>query len=347
MKILLYSLFLAVLSVIVIGFLWFIADRPNKSPNHFQRVFIERGPGASQRESLPDNVGGPIGGMSDSVFFSTDEPGRVIITDSKFKKKGEVLFHLPGSLKDSIKQNFFSRFDAPWIYFCAYNIPAIICCNIYTHQVSVYYKTGTAFTNVCPVSEDRFLFRQLDYKSKDQVFSLRDTRHSLPVKESSLYTPYGDGGLISGGNLHYEKKTGIFNYTFVYGNKIMLFDTGLNIIRIQHTIDTFTLPVLKSGRLGKVTYSNLGPARRINHLTCISQKFLFVNSLVKADNEDAGIFNNNTVIDIYDLDTLRYRGSFYMPRLDRQYISSMQVVNKSLIAFYKNEAVVHSLDFLN
>lgn len=347
MKIFLYSLSLLALSVLIVSFLWFSADRPNKNANHFQRTFIDKDQGTTQRQILPEGVSDFIGVTSDTAFFSTEELGKVIMTNSKFEIKSEIRFPFSHSLKDSIGSDFFSRFDVPWIYFCAYNIPAIIRCNIYTRQVDVYYKSGTAFTNFCPVSANKFLFRQLDFKTKDQIFSLRDIRYSSPVTEKTLYTPYGDGGLVAGGNLHYQKDAGIFNYTFIFGNKIILFDTSLNIVKTLHTIDTFALPLMRVGLIGKNTYSNLGPSKRINHLTCISSKFLFVNSLVKADNEEEQSFSKNAVIDVYDLTTLIYKGSFYIHRPDHKYISNMLVVDRLFIAIYKDEAIVRSLEFLN
>lgn len=347
MKILVYSIALAALSVSIIYLFWFAADRPNKQRNHFERKFINSAVGTIQIANFKENVKEIIGATSDTIFFSTEGLGRVLLTDKGLKKVGEMRFSIPKNLSDSINHNFFSRFDAPWIYFCAYNIPAVIRCNIYTRIVDVYYKPGTAFTSVCPVSDNKYLFRQLDYNSKDQIFSMRDIRYRPPVNEQILYTPYGDGGLISSGSLHYEKEAALFTYTFVYGNKILLFDTSLSIINIKHTIDTFSLPLLKTGKLAKNTYSNLGPSKRINHLTCMNKTFLFVNSLVKADNEDERLFDDNAVIDVYDLKGIQYKGSFYIPKLKHKYISRMFVVDKLLIVFYKQEIVIRSLDFLN
>ena len=111
------------------------------------------------------------------------------------------------------------------------------------------------------------------------------------------------------GVLNYDRTIKQVSYVNYYCNGITRFDEEFNKLNRYSTVDTMSSPKVSVAHLEN-SVTNSAPPRVINKTSSLHDGMLFVQSALKADNEKSGIFENNTVIDMYGNE---YRGSFYLP----------------------------------
>jgi hypothetical protein len=88
------------------------------------------------------------------------------------------------------------------------------------------------------------------------------------------------------------------------------------------------------------------PAQKVNYNGSISGGKLFLQSMLKADNEYELDFNENSIIDIYDLKNGDYKGSFYIPAYEGKKAHQFQVISHQLYALYGKTVVLYDLKFI-
>ncbi|MFC0318663.1 MULTISPECIES: hypothetical protein [Olivibacter] len=89
-----------------------------------------------------------------------------------------------------------------------------------------------------------------------------------------------------------------------------------------------------------------GPRFIKNQKSVLSGEFLFVCSNLNADNEDPKLYKQNIPIDIYNIHTGIYEGSFYIPLSENKLIKSFVYDGQILAAlYYDNVLVRYDLNF--
>ena len=81
----------------------------------------------------------------------------------------------------------------------------------------------------------------------------------------------------------------------------------------------------------------------MNDLGAVAEGKLFLQSMLKADNELPLDFAENTVIDAYSVTNGNYVASFYIPPYKGHKPNQFNVINKKLYAIYGNTVVVYDL----
>jgi hypothetical protein len=56
------------------------------------------------------------------------------------------------------------------------------------------------------------------------------------------------------------------------------------------------------------------PPPIVNKKSTVSEKYLFINSGLKANNEEKELFSEYSVIDVYSVEDGKYQFSFYLPK---------------------------------
>jgi hypothetical protein len=88
------------------------------------------------------------------------------------------------------------------------------------------------------------------------------------------------------------------------------------------------------------------PPQLINYNGSVADGNLFLQSMLKADNEYELDFNENSIIDIYNLKNGAYKGSFYIPAYKGKKAHQFQVINHQLYALYGKTVVLYDLEFI-
>ncbi|MBW8683738.1 hypothetical protein [Chitinophaga rhizophila] len=153
------------------------------------------------------------------------------------------------------------------------------------------------------------------------------------IKAANLLT---ESNLSGSGTLLYDLRHLTLAFVHHFSNSITIFDTAFCLLPTVHTIDTFTryranYLAHNQSAGNSILYKPGGNWMMINYLSQVYEGKIYVNSLVKADNETLIKNKHNTVIDVYDLLSGNYIESFYIPLRNGEALNSFNVSGKRLI----------------
>jgi hypothetical protein len=202
------------------------------------------------------------------------------------------------------------------------------------------------FTREAMVGTDCFILRKMEPRLTDQLFVRYDLNTGLLKKEDSISQIYGDGGIVSDGQLHFDPKTGRLYYIYFYKNSILSFDTSLHSPVRFSTIDTtrsFKINTAIVNNGGTAAYTNITPASMINKVNYVQNGLLFNMSTLRADNETDKFFSDHSILDIIDLKDGRYLGSIHFPVFNGGKPSRLMISDNRLIALYTHHVIIYDL----
>lgn len=338
---------LSALSLVLI--LYAYSDKINNKRNGFTRTFLKYSPVQKSVLKTDEKVLSIAGVTQDDIYLGTTEPGSILVVGANLKKKRIIDLNLKRFSKISVP--IFSRcyIDSPTIYVFTGNIPAVINGNLNDKQVAIHYLNNKAkYNQAVPISPNTIVCRGVD---TNNIFSRIFIKHNLLNQtftvENNISEKINDGGLSSDGLLHYDNSTKLLIYVNYYQNKFICIDTNLHLVYNGNTIDTTKTPQIQVGIFskGKVTQiKKTSPSVFVNGYSCVDNGFLYIHSNLKADNEKMTNFTGNSVIDIYQLTTGKYVGSYYIPLYKGEKLRTFRVYNKLIYVQYKNYLVCYDIN---
>jgi hypothetical protein len=349
MKSYLYISGIVLLAFFIILAIFELGDIPNRHNNGFKRNYFQAAYSGTRELRLQDTLAGIIGSTGTTIFVSTATEGEILAVG-----KG-----LNGTVK-RIKIPFFSRYydslqfgslsvevDSPRIYLFAENKPAIVKTRFDSALFEIRILPPGAFSREAMVDTDCFILRKFESKLTDQIFVRYSFETGQLKKENGISQTYGDGGIITDGQLHVDYDTKGVYFMYYYRNLLLAFDTSLRSVRKFSSRDTVRSFQMRTGlvRNGPTTaYTNITPANIINRANYVKDGLLYNMSTLKADNESDTFFSDHSVIDVIDLKNGRYLGSINFPTFDGGKISEFIISDNRLIALYTNSIVIYGLD---
>ncbi|MFB2118724.1 hypothetical protein [Parapedobacter sp. 2B3] len=313
-------------------------DKPNTTKNGFSRKFsVTITP---LRVATMDIKNPRIAGISadDCFLYTIDQPD-ISVFDKRLEKSSFLRVPLT---KSTLKLRVFVDFPKIYIsnskssdfYIYDYNTEEKI-------SYSLKYRTGEysvlpnkTIVGVYLNASEMGTYREIG------IFDLK-TDSFYMNKKGGLSKVY-DGGFYQDGMLHYDVFNDLIVYIFRFRNKVLAFDSALNISFSFSTIDTFSTTQLKilkernksDNKLWNYTLAK--PPRSVNNKSCVADGYAFVCSYVKADNENLSAFDKNSVVDVYRIIDGEYAGSFYIPHHEGKPLSDFIVTDNKLLVVYDN-----------
>ncbi len=127
---------------------------------------------------------------------------------------------------------------------------------------------------------------------------------------------------------------------FYFRGELIIMDTMLNVLRHIKTIDTVNTAVINLTSInGSKTHTT--PPHIINRKLCIQDGLVYVHSNLRADNQKSDVFRKKETIDVYDVFSGKYLGSFCLPKIGGQRLSYFEVRQDTMYAVYKNIFVLY------
>ncbi|SMC98093.1 hypothetical protein [Pedobacter nyackensis] len=178
----------------------------------------------------------------------------------------------------------------------------------------------------------------------------------LKGAELKRYSPQGqsDQFFSNDGFYSYDKASERIIYGYFYRGEFLCLDTNLNLLYKANTIDTNktaqvytikrTVPI---GNKFTSRYTQTKPPKFINKSISISNGVLYIQSLLKADNQSAEDFKNNYIVDSYSIEKGIYINSFYIPRIKGKSLSYFKVFYNNLYAIYGDILLIYKISFNN
>ena len=207
------------------------------------------------------------------------------------------------------------------------------------------YIATPSFSACIPLSKTSFLFRCVN-KNNENVLAKKIIGDSSLMVNDRILTKQVDGFFCTDGIFVKAPNTDKVIYVYYYRNQFIAADTNLNLIYKANTIDTVTQAKIKIGKIhseNKITMS--APPFYVNkHATC-NEQYLFVHSVLKADNDTDEIHEKAAAIDVYLISDGKYQFSFYLPDFGGHKLADFKVYDKELVAIFDSYVCSFKLNF--
>jgi uncharacterized membrane protein len=281
-----------------------------------------------------------------NIYFHTDDPGTIVYIDTALNAIKTLSLPVDTSLRLHLANGFSTYVRYPEVFVFAYNIAAILTYNLENGKRTVI-PTPSNYNNAVQISDSVFVLKYFTGDSTDQSFCKLNITTKQAFKSSELRED-----LSSGGMLLYNEQNASCYYVHHYNNRITIFDTTFNSVRSAHTIDTFThsqIQYLSRNKTGSndILYKPKGSRMLINYLSQLHGGRLYINSLIKADNETLLTDRPETAIDVYNANTDNYLESFYLPVPHNQHLKSFRIFDRNILATYTNHIALYEFPSLS
>lgn len=329
---------------LVILLLYHFSVNPNETKNGFTRKFISATPPMLYKWKTKGMVSDIAGYYQGHIFFSMPIAGN--FTVAKADLSDSYLFQINLPPDANISPVFSTTIGAGNLFVFASNVPAVYRYSL-SNGMMKKFKMASKFNSGIPVSPDVFMLRIMDTDLHDQVVERVTAKSGVSKTSKDITEIKNDGGFSSDGAFHYDSLTNTFIYVCFYSNRFVCFDSSLNVIYRGSTIDTDHIAVTNGSVLmsktGKRSYTLGSPPRFVTFTSCVANGKLYCSSALKADDEKWQDFSKNSVIDCYAIKSGAYRGSFYLPRQNKERLRKFRIINDRIIALYKTCIAIYKL----
>jgi len=326
-------------AVLLVIFLFFNSDRINTNPNSFNRIFASH----VQKELKAYNNGNDawyISGIeNDTAYLAHRKYLNILLEINMVKADTSItVIDLPHyslktpKIKVSNKHLLILDGDQPAIYRASQsNVKQISLINNKFH-----------FDVALPLDDASFALRFLNDKHE---LTLGRLENNKLTEAPNLLQGKGDGIMSRDGMLLTDIINKKIVYVDYYRNEYLVADSNMKLLYRGKTKDTTSVARVSVGKPsedGRVIMTS--PPIITNKLATLYNNFLFINSALKADNENEEFFNGSSVIDVYDIRKGLYKFSFYIPDYKNEKIKEFNVFGDKLIAMFEDQCVIYELN---
>lgn len=338
-RILLIPVVMLIAATVVVILAW-SALRPVSEKSGFNRQWMIGQPRLLQVVQKPEGLVGLAGATSTSLYFYTTDPSRLLVTDFLLEKETRLTLNIPNN--DAISSKFNSVVDSPSIYLFAGNLPGIFKTSLTDSAVIGYRFPGALFTRSAIISDHSFAIRA--FEGINQIFIKGNPSTGQFISENNISEKTDDAGISTDGKLMYCRDNALLLYVHYYRNEILCLDTNLQLVKKIYTIDRSSKSLAKGEVVKSIsTVTTLSPKRMLNVTAALWKGMLLNYSKVKADNETLEVFEDNSVIDIYDIGSGLYKASFYISNYKKEHVKNFYIVGDRLIMTTKNYLLFYEM----
>lgn len=258
-------------------------------------------------------------------------------------------------VKESIKIKFNEK-NVPFVsvravvrdssfYLMDGSVPAVFMGSISDWKISGNFKGLPYFTLAEPVDNSKLILRSNGRRNEPHVLAVFDDKQNPKIKyNKTLLRKQKDGIFDTDGTLVYSEQLNKFVYTYYYRNEFVVTDTNAQLDYKGNTIDTITKAKIKVAHLKNGTQRKLSaPPLTVNANTAVCENLLFVNSKVSGRFENEKLWEQNFIIDVYDLEKGSYILSFTVNKIGKKKLHSFYVTPEYFYVIMENELAVYKL----
>lgn len=156
-----------------------------------------------------------------------------------------------------------------------------------------------------------------------------------------------DGIFDTDGILNYDPNTNQLVYLYYYRNQYTVTDPKLNLIHRGHTIDTISKAQIKVAFNPDRNERKLAaPPLTVNKGAYAYKGLLFVNSGLMGKFEDAKLWKQASIIDVYNLQNSSYIVSFYVYNIEGERLSRFAVEGNNFYGIVGTHLVSYKMSYL-
>jgi hypothetical protein len=325
-----------------ISALAFLSRNIHEKKNGFNRRLLRTHLQPQHEITFPATVNRIIGSHAGQLYFQGNDPYEIYTTDHSLNSLKTISLAIEPDMK--LKSGIRMFLEGRHIYISCRNMPGIIDYNLDSGK-ALQYPLTWFYSKEAHISKEQFIIRANDRRTKDPLFVKLNLKNTATRMEDQFSEKKGESNFPTDGILYYDSLTHLACYTYFYRNGFICIDTNLNVTVQARTIDTITKGELRITKVGS-SITMKQPPHFVNYTGSVYNGKLFLQSMLKADNEFPLDFTENTVIDVYDLINGRYKGSFYLPDYQGKKPHQFHVIGKKLLAIYGKTVAQYDLNLI-
>jgi hypothetical protein len=310
------SLLVFLVAALIPVFLYLTAFRINHEKNGFNRKFLT----PPVMEHLSPSLNGVyrIGGFNASgIYLGLLYPGAIVKFDSSLRIVKMIRPGYPFIRTPHVSYQL--SIDTAGAFLMIGNNRKVYQLSKELNKVVDSFKIPFTFLRSTRINNNTFAFKCFDTAKGNPLFlavyckqyggtGLPSFRRQTNAKSEGL----AEDGLIS-----YSNDIHALVFCQFYNGLYKVIDSSLSKMNIYHTIDTIHVNNTVMGTTEKDHKTRLSfssPQYTVNDASTTSEGMLFVESILKADNQSDASFKDSCTIDAYNLLDKTYRYSFTIPK---------------------------------
>lgn len=317
-----------------------VSGMPNDKNNGFDRQWLK----ITLQEQLSRQL--PVAAerlfaWGNSLYLSEPSHRKIYRLDNNLHISDTLPVNVNKQLRPPI--SFFAIEDH--IYIHEYNSGKLFSKGIQATEFDSVKLSAGPFVKSLQLSDSLVVIRGFKPGSFRPVFIRINTRNG-DRRMAEVLSDKADAGFSSDGILCSNTKKDLLFYIPYFENGIYCMDSDMKLHYKQHTIDTVFNSGIQvtsrgAGEMQKLYAS--APRVKVNKRAFANNELLFIESDLRADNEEEDTFGQHPVLDIYHLEDGSYAGSFYLP-VDKRSVLSYHVDGQHLYVLLKDRLISYGID---
>lgn len=234
---------------------------------------------------------------------------------------------------------------APYFYIMDGTVPCVFQGKVSDWKANTKLQGSPYFTLALPVDSTTILFRSNNGKKASHIIGIFGSERFSKIQYSSdLLQQQVDGIFDTDGMLQYSEKSRKMVYVYYYRNEFIVANSDAKLDYRGHTIDTNAHAKIKVSYLKNGTERRMSaPPLVVNAHTAIANHHLFVHSKVPGRFENDRLWEQASIIDVYDLNKKTYVLSFAIYNKYNSKLQSFFVTSTHLYALIGNHLEIYEL----
>ena len=319
--------------VFMVG-LYIASERAMHRENPFIRRFVEGSAFKTDEVQLINNSH-YLAGSDNGTVFLADHLAPMYITAFDTLLKTKKQFKIELERDDFPFQTVQMKVLPPFFYLTDGTVPVIYRGLLDDWKGKILMEpNGYYFSKAEITAPNTIVFRAQNSNNGENVLGTFQFGDSLHVSYApNLLQKQVDGFFDTDGTMAFDPMMKKFAYTYYYRNQFMVSDPNLKLDYRGKTIDTISHVNFKTAYIKATKERKMAsPPLTVNQLTAFSNGLLFVNSKIVGRYEPKEMWQEASVVDIYDTHNYSYLSSIYIYHVEKSRLQSMYVVGDNIFA---------------
>ena len=316
---------------------------------HRDNSFVRRFPGHPAIKANELDLKSPfyyIAGADQGQIYlgNSVAPLNLLILDTILQKKQTIRMALD---RDTLPFRLVQlRVIPPYFFLADGTVPYIGRGNTSDWKAQSILNMPAYFSKIEPIDSLNLVIKSLSSKTNEDVIGKINLSSSGEINVShELLQKQVDGLFGTDGILQYNQQLQKLVYTYYYRNQYIVADNDLQLDLRGKTIDTISQAQIKVGTIASKNQKKMAaPALMVNRYSATYGACLFVNSKLVGRYESIKMWDQASIIDVYNIVENTYLFSFYVYNIGKSKLKSFQVLGDTFIGLIGNHIVTYQLN---
>ena len=331
-------------SVAIVILLFVTSEEIIHHRNPFVRRFIPHHVNKKYQGNLEFNSYYFAGTGKGKVYLGNyTDPSKITVLDSTLKNRKQYTIQL--NTVDLPFRSIQVKVVPPYFYVLDGTVPCIFKGTIGNWKASLISNRSIHFSAATIINNNAIAIRTRDVSNRENTLGIIEFGNRVKVQLApNLLQKQIDGVFDTDGSLQYSAALQKLVYVYYYRNQFIVADPQLRLSYRGNTIDTNSVAKLKIAYLPEQGIKQFSaPPFTVNASSSVFNNLLFVHSNLEGKFESQKMWEQASVIDVYDIVENSYQFSFYVYHHNRQKTRSFVVTDSHLFALIDDQIVAYSL----